>query len=346
MSEQNAITVKPNTTLATLPEDKQVAEFYKMTLPYGQNLTDNNAIALAQYCRVFGLSAQNGEAYFLVRVDANSGKRTELGLYPGIRAWRKKAKEHLEAIDRQATYKIDYEIVDASEVGLKRENVAICIRATLRDDVSRMRHLKDFIELLKAGLKREEIDEVIGKPPVWVGYGTVKASEVSYLKMEPRRVAEKRAEKDATSRRFDLPFGDQPMADEVEVESVDVEYKDVTNAPKTNGKPKRSEAELMSELTGEPITTTVKDEAPDDGEWMPADELEADTAMTYEEASTVTDKRGKLYIEAPTEALEKIVSGLELVLETANLTPEYQAETRRRLEAVTVIAAYRASNPQ
>jgi hypothetical protein len=87
-------------------------------------------------------------------------------------------------------------------------------------------------------------------------------------------------------------------------------------------------------------------EEPEEGEWSPSDELEADPAMTYEEACTVADKRGKLYTEAPTEMLAKLVAGLELMLETANLTPEYQAETRRRLEAVTVIAAYRASNPQ
>ncbi len=84
-------------------------------------------------------------------------------------------------------------------------------------------------------------------------------------------------------------------------------------------------------------------EGDEDSEWMdPANELDADPAMTYEEACTVTDKRGKLYTEAPTEALDKIVSGLELVLQTANLTPEYTAETRRRLEAVTVIQANRA----
>lgn len=343
MTDQTKLANKPVTALAVLPEDQDAADFFRMTLPYGNNLTNPNAVALAQYCRVFGLSAQNGEAYYMVKV--KDGVRTELGVYPGIRAWRKKAKEHLENIDPQATYKIDYEMVDPSEVGLKRENVAMCIKATLRDDISRARHMKDFIELLKCGMTREDIDKVIGKPPVWIGYGTVKTYELPYLKMEPRRVAEKRAEKDATSRRFDLPFGEQPMADEVEIEAIDADYNEAQ--PPAKLKPRMTEAEIMGDLG-------YQDEAPaapwqpevfETGENTPAPKPEAPAAPVDDAALLAAmnevNSQGELYGSLPTEKLALMSNALRKTLSGSALSADERTEKERKHAAIKLILASR-----
>lgn len=229
------------------------AQFLKMTLPYGQNLTDANAIALSAYCNQFGLNAQNGEAYFLVQVNAQTGARKELGLYPGIKAWRKKAKEQLQAVDKLANYKIDYERIDPGELGVvaaKRGDYAICIRARLTDDVSRAKYLAQYVELLKSGLKAPDIEDLIGKPPFWYGYGSVKVSELPYLKMEPLRVAEKRAEKDATSRRFDLPFADEALADDVDAGLVSEIEEPITR--QAQPEQRKSPQQIISELYNEP----------------------------------------------------------------------------------------------
>lgn len=198
-------------------DDRRAAELFKMTLPYGNLLSDANALALALYSRAHGLNPANGECYYLVRI--NNGQREEKGVYPGIKAYRKKAKEQLRQQDPQANYHIEYDEVNPAETKVPDINtIALCVRATLRDDVSTGHYILDVFKLSKSGFSKDEITAMIGQPPVWIGYGIVKKSELGYIKMSPMSLAKKRAEADATKQRFDLPF--EEMAEEVAPEIV------------------------------------------------------------------------------------------------------------------------------
>ena len=190
--------------------DDHVAQMIKMLLPYGQKLTDNNALALASYSRLHGLDPFNGECYFLVREKKNDrGEvtgREEMGVYPGIKALRKKAKEQLQASDRQAHYKVNYETIDATSLGIDPSGVALCVMGTLWDSISTGHYIINVVKLASAKYTKEEIEAMIGKSPTWVGYGVVLKRELGYIKMSPMALAKKRAEADCTKQRFDLPF--------------------------------------------------------------------------------------------------------------------------------------------
>lgn len=200
--------------------DVEDARKIKMLLPYGDKLTDDNALALKAYSRLHGLDPFNGECYFLVKEKKNERGdivgREELGVYPGIKGKRKKSKEQLTNADPQAWYKCDYETVDPSETGLKAgSDIALVVKATLRDSISGGRYIVDTIKLKQAGLTKAEIEDIIGKSPVWIGYGVVKTYELRYIKQTPLGLAKKRAESDATNQRFDLPFANEALADDV-----------------------------------------------------------------------------------------------------------------------------------
>jgi hypothetical protein len=190
--------------------DDHVAQMIKMLLPYGQKLTDNNALALASYSRLHGLDPFNGECYFLVREKKNDrGEvtgREEMGVYPGIKALRKKAKEQLQASDRQAHYKVNYETIDPALLGIDPSGVALCVMGTLWDSISTGHYIINVVKLSGAKYTKEEIEAMIGKSPTWVGYGVVLKRELGYIKMSPMALAKKRAEADCTKQRFDLPF--------------------------------------------------------------------------------------------------------------------------------------------
>lgn len=336
---------RPNggsSALAIVDENLQrQAEFLKMTLPYGKNLTDANAIALVAYCNTFGLNAQNGEAYFLVQV--SNGQRRELGLYPGIKAWRKKAKEQLREVDKLANYKVDYEQVDPSELGVSqndRGKYILCVRARLSDDVSRSKYLSQLTQLLAAGLKIAEIESIIGKPPFWYGYGSVRASELPYLKMEPIRVAEKRAEKDATSRRFDLPFSDDALADDVDPGLVfDIEHTEKSH------KSYRSIGENMRAIgypsDDDPINAEYHEELEDNGDsenvkpWT-------NTAVSLETAMNEKSSDGTPYWDMETSRLAVRANSLSKALAKNNLADDEKSERELKLAVIQAILDYRA----
>ena len=212
--------VQPVITLIT-NADQEAARKIKMLLPYGAKLTDDNALALAAYSRLHGLDPFNGECYFLVREKFDDRgvlvKREELGVYPGIRGKRKVAKQQLAGFDPQATYKIDYLVVGPDAVGLKSaaDEIALVVEAQLRDTVSTSAYLAEFYKLQGMKADGDLIRAVLGKPPVWTGFGVVKSSELRYIKMSPMALAKKRAESDATNQRFDLPFADDALADDL-----------------------------------------------------------------------------------------------------------------------------------
>jgi hypothetical protein len=237
----NTLTVTRQSISLITNSDAEAARKIKMLLPYGNKLTDDNALALAAYSRLHGLDPFNGECYFLVREKYNDNgeliKREELGVYPGIRGKRKLAKQQLQSIDPEGSYRIDYLIVGPDAVGLKPQpgEISVVVQAELRDSQSTARYIADTIKLRDAGIDVETTKAIMGRPPVWTGYGVVKQSEVRYIKQTPIVLAKKRAESDATNQRFDLPFSDDALADDI--------------AP-----------EIVNEQDGQPLVTIVEDE--------------------------------------------------------------------------------------
>lgn len=252
----NQITTTQQNVFAVSDRDRKAARVLKMMLPYGGVLTDDNAMALLVYGRIHDLDPLNQECYFLVRERRNERgevtKREELGCYPGIKGKRKKARE-------QAHFKVEYSITDPKVLGLNEADISICIKAELRDDKSTGEYIVNALKLTQAGFSREEVDKIIGKPPVVTGYGMVKKSELNYIKMEPVKLARKRAENDAITQRFDLPLSDALPEDDapemvVEIDgpvdneqiAANVEDGDFTAA--VSAAPKKTEQELMRDL--------------------------------------------------------------------------------------------------
>ena len=226
--------VKTSVSLITTA-DAEAARKIKMLLPYGSKLTDDNALALAAYSRLHGLDPFNGECYYLVREKFDDRgtliKREELGVYPGIRGKRKVAKQQLFRFDPKATYKIEYLVVGPDAVGLKPAagEIALVVEAQLRDTVSTQAYLSEFYKLQGVKADGDLIRAVLGRPPVWTGFGVVKTSELRYIKMSPMALAKKRAESDATNQRFDLPFADDALADDLAPDLVAELENGITN---------------------------------------------------------------------------------------------------------------------
>lgn len=237
------------------PNVRRAAEALKMMLPYGHLLTIDNAIALHIYGRIHDLDALNGECYFLVRekTDQQTGAKTreEMGCYPGIKGKRKKARE-------QSPFKVEYSVIDPTMIGLRKEDIAVCVKGELRDNVSMGQYIVDTLNLSKAGLSKEDIERIIGKPPVVTGYGMVRNRELGYLKQEPLKVARKRAENDCITQRFDLPLTDY-VADDVAPELVQDENgkAEPIISVQLSAVPEQTLEEMAAQAEAEALTETV-----------------------------------------------------------------------------------------
>ena len=300
--------------------ERRDAARIKMLLPYGDKLTDANALALVAYSRLHGLDPFNGECFFLVKID-KEGKRTELGLHPGIKGLRKKAKEQIQKQDSQAFYRTSYDMITPATIGLDPEKVAIVVKVTLRDSISEGRWIANAFKLSQVGYSKDEVEKLIGSCPVWIGYGMIKKEELWYLKQAPIQMARKRAEADATRQRFDLPFADE-IAEEIApgqgIDYVEAEFTPTAQLPPTNGGLKRSEVDQLRELgfdieeEPQPEPTPIQHPTPE--AWDAWDKLveQADDynlavpdlnpeTITLEElrnAYREVDKRIKLYVKA------------------------------------------------
>lgn len=217
------------------PADVQAAKYIKMLLPYGEKLTDANALALSAYSRIHGLDPYNGECWFLVREKKNDrGEvvgREELGVMPGIKGLRKKAREQMRGVDVQAHFWIEYEQSDAKTAGVDPTQTAVVYKAILRDSISAGQHILNTVRLSKAGYSKDEIRAMLGDMPTVTGFGAVKTQELRYLKQTPVTVAKKRAEAEVIRQRFDLgALGD--TAEEVAPDALEqAETAQQTNRP-------------------------------------------------------------------------------------------------------------------
>ena len=366
MTTVRSIEVQPVVNLIT-NADTEAARKIKMLLPYGAKLSDDNALALAAYSRLHGLDPFNGECYFLVREKKNDrGEvvgREELGVYPGIRGKRKVAKQQLSRFDPQATYKIDYLVVGSDAVGLKplAGEIALVIEAQLRDTVSTSAYLAEFYKLQSLKADGDLIRAVLGKPPVWTGFGIVKTSELRYIKMSPMALAKKRAESDATNQRFDLPFSDDALADDLAPDLVAELENGVTNDgdpigtiealatdPAPAPAPKMTAESAIADLGFGPDHSPASDiEEP--GDYVPTivfsmepkDDNDDDSifdviAMSLDEAIVVTGPDKKPYGDLSNDELVKRSMDIRKFI-ASGITPAQRVNADVRLQAIRVI---------
>jgi hypothetical protein len=378
MSTESSITKSQSVVNLITNADIEAARKIKMLLPYGAKLTDDNALALAAYSRLHGLDPFNGECYFLVREKKNDrGEvvgREELGVYPGIRGKRKVAKQQLAGFDPQATYKIDYLVVGPDAVGLKPAagEIALVVEAQLRDTVSTSAYLAEFYKLQGMKADGDLIRAVLGKPPVWTGFGVVKSTELRYIKMSPMALAKKRAESDATNQRFDLPFADDALADDLapdliaELEngvtndgdpvivegviasSLGVPAEFLANQPTSKMTMAQAVSDLGFGLDSAPAAATAPVDIEEPGDFVPAEPEEPtlysmDPAsefdgMTLGEAKAEAGPDGKAYGDLSKDELADRFSEISRFIKRG-ATPRQLVTAERRLQAIRVILA-------
>lgn len=177
---------------ASRDDVRELQKRLKLMLPGGQNLKDDQLLALAQGAVAHGLDPLNGEIWMI------PGR----GLMVGVKGLRKKAREQV-----RGNFWIDFREIDNPEERqrLRIPEKALAYEARLYDSENIRTYADAVSEFTKRGIPFEHVAQIIGTRPFTVGIGVLKAGENT--KMEPSQCAMKRAEADALKRRFDVPFG-------------------------------------------------------------------------------------------------------------------------------------------
>jgi hypothetical protein len=171
-----------------------------------QNLDDNEALAVAQIALAHDLDPFNGEVWGI------KGKDGEWkGVMVGIKGLRKCAFR--EAKKEAGYYYTDFKCLSNGVGENKPEFPArdkypnekvVAYECHLRDDFSFKNWMSHWLAMKAAGASKEEMDQALGRPPVWIGIGVAYTSE--YSKMEINQRAKKRAEADAIKQRYPVEF--------------------------------------------------------------------------------------------------------------------------------------------
>ena len=239
-------------SLGTREDISALARRVKLMTPNGNQLSEPEAMALAQISHVTGLNPFIGELWYIPRK----------GPMVGIRGARRAASESIKKDGgKNAFYNIEFIYVSADEVGeAGNDDILHAYRAELRDSISTKSYLSalsEAIELLKkAGVSDPytEAKEIVGSKPVWIGYGYSTRSERT--KMNKSRAAMKRAEAMAIQQRFSVPFGGQVAA------ADDYEETDNGVAPLS---PIRTSEEMTQDFSDDVDAAFPKDENIVDG---------------------------------------------------------------------------------
>ena len=183
----------------TSEEVKAMAQRFRTTLRGGDKLAVNELLALAQISKVTNLNPFIGEVWYI------PGKGPMIGIAGARRLWNEKNAN-----------KDGYSFVNiipcsADEAGATEKDVAAAFRAEAHDSQATGEYQKMFLETLKAMREAGAADpfaearEIVGKKPVWIGYGYSTLSETS--RMNKTQLARKRAEADALKKCISVPFG-------------------------------------------------------------------------------------------------------------------------------------------
>jgi len=181
-------------------EVREIARRVQLMAPGARKLNENEALALAQGAVAHGLDPFNGEIWYI----------PGSGLMAGIKGLRKAARQQVEG-----NYWCEFEeIVNQDE--RTRWDIplgSLAYRCVLRDTETIMAWSGSFKNMNEQNVPIEVILEVLGAKPYTVGIGYADKTEKS--RMTTVQLAMKRAEADATKRRFDLPFAFGGKTDEV-----------------------------------------------------------------------------------------------------------------------------------
>lgn len=204
-------------------EVRELAYRIKIMLPYGNILTNEEALALAQASFLTRLNPLDGEIYFLKNEKTMESK----GVYIGIKGRRRKARNQLyRQSGKGANYWIEYKTLDAqakTESGYDPN--ATVIIATLRDTATIRQYVEIVSTLVAAKMSADDIKAIAGERPVVIGVGIVRNGE--NLKRPIREVAQKRAERSALAQRFDIALSsDDPNVNDDDLDE-NAEYTDV-----------------------------------------------------------------------------------------------------------------------
>jgi hypothetical protein len=303
MTEKAIVTTKEaglGSQLVTSELDQKLAALYKKQLPYGEHLSDDAALALATFTRAHDLDARNGEAYFMIKPIKDPDNNweivgyEEMGVYAGIKGVRKLANRQLREVDPQAHYTTEFTKSTPEACGLKHKakDIVLVMRCELRDSVSMGRYIVNVTKLVsQAGYTKQEAEALLGKPPIWVGYGVVTHKELRWISMTPLALANKRAESDASRQRFSLPFATEGLAEDLQAEIAASVMNQKAEAPEVQVV-HRDPDEILGELGyGEP-----DEEAAQDGEFTDVEEAEEvepdeEAAQTKTEATAESIKQ-------------------------------------------------------
>jgi len=169
----------------------------KMMINQGMRYTDDEMQALATYAVAQRLDPLAGECYLLKGRD-----NVIVGCMTGIKGLRRKAREQLKQGD---SYTVQFNPVrdalpEGATIGYECQ---LRVTSDIADYLSQMKLAKEL------DLSGDQISNIIGRPPVWSGYGYYYGAEKNIYKdkaFDPRSRARKRAEAQALRLRFHLPF--------------------------------------------------------------------------------------------------------------------------------------------
>lgn len=195
-------------------EVRELVQRLKIMAPGGMNLTDNEALALAQYSISMSLNPLVGECWF---IKDKNGKA--LGMMPGVAGYRRKAQE--QSKDKGADYWLEFdEITNPDErARLVIPEGALAMKCRLYETHKTKAYADSVEKLSKSGAPWSDIKGVLGTKPYVEGISFIKPEEMKQLErgrlqMPHVQRARKRAETHALKQAFHLPFGfDTPSGD-------------------------------------------------------------------------------------------------------------------------------------
>jgi hypothetical protein len=196
-------------------EIRELVQRLKIMAPGGMNLTDNEALALAQYAFSMGLNPLVGECWFIKTKDGRP-----LGMMPGIAGYRRKAQEQSAA--KGSDYWLEYEEITSPEERsrLAIPDGALAVKSRLYEMHKTQAYAASAKQLSDAGAPWSEIRGIIGDKPYVEGISFIKKAEMAQLEkgklqMPHIQRARKRAEAHALKQAYHLPFGFETPTDEL-----------------------------------------------------------------------------------------------------------------------------------
>ena len=193
-----------NNTIQVYGTNKEIDEFagrIKLMVKGGNNLANGEARALAQISKVTGLNPFIGEVWYI----------HEKGPMIGIAGARRLFNEGNSGGDYAFVELIPCSPEEAGVPPETIKDVAASFRCEAHSSSATRQYQQLLLETLEAFRVSGSTDpfgdarEVIGKKPIWQGWGYSTKSELS--KMNKVQLAKKRAEADALKKRIVVPFG-------------------------------------------------------------------------------------------------------------------------------------------